>query len=139
MIEINLSGHLKSGKKPGKIFYAASVVAVLALASGFYIKLSGDSEPRQINTGYADKTISSPSAHKVTDKERKRKASGRFKVKGFVKLMGKNLAMLVSGRKVQWVEEGQNAFGVEIVDIEENGVFIKTRSGGDGKEFFPLR
>ncbi len=141
MIEINLLENAKSGRKPGKIFYAVAAVAVLAVASGFHLKFGDDPQPRVGKSDINKKTSfsSSSPARKSADKERKKKISRKFKVKGFINLMGKNLAMLVSGREVLWVEKGQNAFGVKIEDIEEKGVFTKTRSGGGGREFFPLK
>lgn len=147
MIEINLIGR----GKPSRVRRAAAplaAVAVLAAASGLYVKgfgFAGGAEPAETRAGKAEvrKRVSSSAPDSETAAGRKVRESAEktasFKVAGFVSLMDKNFAMLVSSRGPVWVEEGESAFGLRMASIREEGVLAEGGSGAGGTVFVPMK
>ncbi len=96
---------------------------------------SETAEPRKRE----DSAKSSPASEVAEPRKRKQSAkSSSFKVAGFMNFTGTNSAMLVSGGNVRWVEKGENAFGLKIANIKEEGIFASTVAEPGNTVFFPL-
>jgi len=141
MIEINLVKQRKSPKSRAfALLFAA--VAVLAIVSGFAPEFGGPAKeniPIRTENKVVFRKTPLPSPGMETSSKRKKSAeSASLKIRGFVNFTDRKYAMLVSGRSVRWVEEGDKAFGMTMTNIGEDGAFAETVSETDKKVFFPL-
>lgn len=142
MIEINLARKRKSPKSRAlALLFAAA--AVLALVSGFVLKTGNQTKEnlrmRTEKEVVFRKTPLSSSGIETSRKREKSAESASLEVRGFVNFTDRKYAMLVSGRSVRWVQEGDKAFGMTMTNIGEDGAFAENVPGTDKKVFFPLK
>lgn len=136
MIEINLA---KFGRRKRYSRAAVIAAAVIAVTGALYFKTAfapGIYEPpERESSSFAQ----APSARKAGKDKRKQWRNPSLRVAGFVSFMDKNFAMLVSGRRALWVEEGDEAFGLKVAKIKEEGIVTRRASGAGGEVFFPFK
>lgn len=131
MIEINLMRQHRRTRVFAKP--VALVLCAFAAALAVY-SVAGYRAP----TGPALSTEQKASARPAPS-TKKPERSIRIRAAGFVRLGGAESALLVSGRKAQWVERGQSAFGFVISEIKEGGVLVSAETGRKKPRFLPIR